>query len=605
MKIKKNISIRGLIMRNMILIVVLLTIILTLTGSLMYYRNLVDTSNASRMDSLSAIAHSIDAKTGNVEYCSYLLATNTQLMQDLISDLELVVPDETDIQKYRQMEYHLLLSIRTVINNLSSLCPVYAIGVYYEDGTIRYYNGIRRYDLYDLSSVEAAVEQVKNNENGIVYTEPFRIASRELIGIVRSISDPVTLENYGEIAVLVETNTLFNYVMNASYDRQSDHNLYIVDTDGQVIYSQKSASQTIDSLGVCMDDFVSSIGLISTNGTYGDQVLYARLNEAPWYLIEIENSAEYIDDILHNAMIQPLVALGCGIIALLLCVYTSSRIERPIRRLILEMTEVEGGNRREVTESDRIREIKMIGQGLNHMNAQLQTASDIIHRKEIAQKEAELYALQAQIDPHFLYNTLEIINMRLLVAEQYDLSDMVVNLADVMRFNIASTDIIIRLKEELDVVERYLEIMQRRLGNRLDFSINYSADAAAAPILKLLIQPLVENAVIHGIEKCTHPCTVGIQASVNGDYLDIEITDDGDGMDEETVLRINDGTYTRAYGRHSGVGMVNILKRVRLYYGDTDLLKVSSVPGKGTTVKLHLPTNKITVKENSHEGIRG
>lgn len=305
--------------------------------------------------------------------------------------------------------------------------------------------------------------------------------------------------------------------------------------------------------------------------------------------MELDDGRKLMKSVLRATMVQPIVALICLGLSLLLVIRTAYRIENLIRSLIDDMRKVEEGSLLEVRENDEVAEVHALSSHMNHMILRLRKALENLYKKDIKQTEVELYSLQAQINPHLFYNTLEVINMMLLVREQYDLSELVVDLADIMRFNVSRKQLCIPLRDEMDMIDKYLEIMRARFSSRFSSRLENDADTLDCPVVKLLIQPIVENAVLYGIENCQENCEVVVRSRLEDGLLVVEVEDNGSGIDPAVAEAINDGSYRGAYGKHSGIGMRNIIQRIRLYYGEEYGLEVKPLSGRGTLARITLP----------------
>jgi len=211
------------------------------------------------------------------------------------------------------------------------------------------------------------------------------------------------------------------------------------------------------------------------------------------------------------------------------------------------------------------------------------------------QKESEFKMLASQINPHFLYNTLEMIRMKALINDDTEVAYIVKLLSKMMRSSLEVTDQPILLTSELDLVETYLEIQKMRFGDQLHYDIQTSNDIDHYTIFPLLIQPLVENSVIHGIGH--HTQDVGsIQVTVDerDDYLHIQVQDNGRGIEPAKLKHIVSelDQVDEQLTKTSHIGLHNINKRIKLYYGDRYGIEIASDEDAGTTVTLFLPLQK-------------
>ena len=207
--------------------------------------------------------------------------------------------------------------------------------------------------------------------------------------------------------------------------------------------------------------------------------------------------------------------------------------------------------------------------------------------QEKAKRRAELRILQAQINPHFLYNTLDMLHWMAYDHNDEDMLQLISTLSSFYRISLSRGDEFIPLPRELDHVRYYLEIQKMRFADQFDFTIEASPETQSLLMLKLLLQPLAENAVAHGIKPCPHPCTLSIQARRIGKDVEMKVSDNGVGMDSETL-----GQLRRAFdtGKSSlGFGLVNVHQRIRLTYGKDYGLTLDSVSGQGTVVTVRIP----------------
>lgn len=257
----------------------------------------------------------------------------------------------------------------------------------------------------------------------------------------------------------------------------------------------------------------------------------------------------------------------------------------------------------------------------------LETFNDEEHQKEILSQQSKFAELQSQINPHFLYNTLESIRGLAVIDDNYKIADMTEALAKYFRYNISLDEDKVPLSEELDNIRNYVHIQQYRFEDRFDFAIychDTSRQCMNAVIPKMTLQPIVENAIYHGVENQVEKGHISIHVESTEKVVMITIADDGSGMDEETLDRLNrkingaagsgagsgvsgggvrDGGSRDGSGRgarHNGVAMANINQRIKLLFGDEYGMYVSSTPGCGTEVEVRVPM--ITADEAAAQG---
>lgn len=303
-----------------------------------------------------------------------------------------------------------------------------------------------------------------------------------------------------------------------------------------------------------------------------------------------------------------LVSIGIGAIAfLLLTLLLSTMITRPILKLMRTMRDARFGGLKPIPAAERSlasMEIRELNHTYNKMVTHMNELIQVVYEKEITQSRTELKALQAQINPHFLFNTLEAFYWSLDDKGEDELARIVVAMSGLFRYVIgnAGGDEWVTVNDELEHAQRYLQIMQMRLGDRLSWRIDADPALMRAPIPKLLIQPLVENAILHGVESKVGPgsVTVRVAESARSGYATVTVQDDGPGMDEETVAKLmrsvegmSNASATPSKG--AGVALSNVQRRLKLYFPDaadhaerSGGLRIDSVPGEGTSVSFDI-----------------
>lgn len=216
---------------------------------------------------------------------------------------------------------------------------------------------------------------------------------------------------------------------------------------------------------------------------------------------------------------------------------------------------------------------------------------EYVYRLE--QKEMELYALQAQIDPHFLYNTLEAIRMKLYIKGETEASKMIWMLSDLFR-SLMKKDTVVTNREEIKYLHSYLELFKLRLGSRMCYTFDVEEEVYRYATIKHILQPVVENALVHGIDGTgtqEHPCTVSIEGRKENEDIIFTVGDDGCGISEEKLKEIREKLEKDELFQKS-IGIYNVSSRLRIVYGPSYRLLVESEEGKGTTVTVRIKALK-------------
>ncbi|WP_238456173.1 sensor histidine kinase [Lederbergia galactosidilytica] len=210
------------------------------------------------------------------------------------------------------------------------------------------------------------------------------------------------------------------------------------------------------------------------------------------------------------------------------------------------------------------------------------------------QKESEFKMLASQINPHFLYNTLEMIRMKALINKDQEVARSVMLLSQMMRSSLEVSEQPILLDSEINLIKTYLEIQKMRFGDKVNFSVKVKCDIQDYYIFPLLLQPIVENAIIHGIDREMENSIIEVEVFKTSKYLMIAVKDNGVGITPASLSLLNEALNTSedTSQKSSGIGMNNVNKRIKLYYGDDYGVEIKSEYGIGTVVTLFLPLEK-------------
>ncbi|MEK4514023.1 sensor histidine kinase [Paenibacillus sp. FSL H8-0122] len=276
------------------------------------------------------------------------------------------------------------------------------------------------------------------------------------------------------------------------------------------------------------------------------------------------------------------LAVVMGIVALVFAFFIAGKITRPIKRLLSAMKSVGEGDfqtRVDVVSHD---EFGILTQRFNRMNDRIHLLVTENYEIKLKEKEAEIQALNMQMHPHFLYNTLNVMNWTAIENDQQELSRMLVCLSNMLHYTSRKTWDAVPLSEEMSWMSNYFYIMSIRFEDK--FTVEYDMDPRLLEydVPRLLFQPFVENAILHGFDRTESGGIIGIRGWINGRTRHYEVADNGRGMSAETVHRI-------LYQKSSSVGIKNTIDRIQMTYGGEYGISIFSTPGTGTKVVITLP----------------
>lgn len=366
--------------------------------------------------------------------------------------------------------------------------------------------------------------------------------------------------------------------------------VYLIDGDGRIIYhprqqmlysglmEENNMAAALYEDGSREEDFsgVRRLVTVKTVGYTG------------WKLVGVMR----MDDVTRSYF-QLKIFVICVICFMLLLMtvanlFVSNRIANPIKALGKSVRALEEGRLDVDVSVAGPYEIRRLGMTIRSMVEQMRRLMDDVVAEQEGKRKSELDALQAQINPHFLYNTLDSI-VWMIENERYNGAvTMVTSLARLFRISLSKGRTIIPLRDELEHARHYLVIQKIRFKNRFTYSVEALPDTAGLSSIKLIVQPIVENAIVHGMEYMDGDGEITVRASREGEDLYIDVCDNGPGMTEAVVRSL----LTEAghdHARGSGIGLRNVHERIRLYYGLGYGLSIQSEPDEGTQVRIHLP----------------
>ncbi|MFB4162502.1 sensor histidine kinase [Alteribacillus sp. JSM 102045] len=281
-------------------------------------------------------------------------------------------------------------------------------------------------------------------------------------------------------------------------------------------------------------------------------------------------------------------------LAVFFAFWFSNGITKPLQTLAAAAKEVSKGNFKgkpvEVHSND---EMKLLGDTFNQMKTDI---NDYVEKmKEKAEmdrlmKELELKHLQNQIHPHFLFNTLNTVSKMAYLEDAASTSELIESVSVLLRHSLGDIDQSVSLKEEVKVVESYFQIQQTRFQDRVDFVTEIDEHSLHVNVPRLTLQPLVENAFIHGVEALEGGGTIMLSVFSQKDVVVAEVIDNGTGMTQKQVNKVLAlGTEDEHTGHSTGLGMTNVIRRLQLHYKAEYVAEIDSKEGEGTTVRLLLP----------------
>lgn len=374
--------------------------------------------------------------------------------------------------------------------------------------------------------------------------------------------------------------------------------VFILDQDGNIVYhpSQQQLYNELQTENI--DTVMNADSDIVVTREGDDEKIYtlSHSETTGWTIVGCVNMAELLKDSREANNIYVMTAIVLVAIAMILSSFIARSITLPIQKLRDSMKKVQEGDFKAadvvITSQN---EIGSLTTSFNAMTHRIEELMEENVKEQEQKRKIELKALQSQINPHFLYNTLDSIIWMAEGKKYEDVVLMTASLARLLRQSISNEDETVLIGQEIQYVKSYLTIQKMRYKDKLEFEINVDPFINSVHIVKLVLQPIVENAIYHGLKYKESKGLLTVTGYQKNQNAVIEITDDGVGMDEETLNHIFEKH--KVNYRSNGVGVYNVQKRLCMYYGKEYGLHYESEPGHGTTVTVTIPMEQ----EEQHE----
>jgi len=401
-------------------------------------------------------------------------------------------------------------------------------------------------------------------------------------------------ENIGIIIMSVDEQMLHNICTGDGQDSVAYS--FIVDREGKLVsYKDK------DLLGSAMingekdkklqyRDFAIQQNIFDRDSVSIDYVHDDKLN---WDIVNVSNQHEVLDEIKQQQGITFTIFSFSVAILIVIIAFLTRELTGSIKSVVRIMQSAEEGRRQERVEIDRKMpsEVKVIAHQYNTTMDRLLESVETEKRLDRQKKDAEITALEAQLNPHFLYNTLDTINWIAIGRKEFEISRAITALATILRYGIDNSNGIVTIREEYEWLKQYLFLQQTRLKDGFESTIEIPPEFMELKVHKLLIQPFVENSFVHGFKNIERKPMLKIKMEMwKTDRLQIVIEDNGTGMPQSVAKQMNQGIFQETEDKNQ-IGLKNALYRIRLYYEEQAQIQVESKEHQYTRIYITLPVS--------------
>lgn len=472
------------------------------------------------------------------------------------------------------------------------LSEEYIASVYLFDKYSYYYQSYRTgnytTDIRDLTKAPwyQEVEEQQGNPILVLNSGGVLVKKNEpdmFISVIRNIISLATYEKLGTLIVNVDERKIQEYFSEVSKEYGSE--FLIVDSSNKYVVSPRKYLEVVDYHFLQKPIENNSCSVIELNG---QKYIIAEIKSAlsDWKMMSVTPLvSSHLTNNFRNVLYIPIVIIN--FIFIFICtIYLTQLVFNPLDRMLHYMHFVEQGDFVNIpVEADREDEIIKLKRGFNQMVKAIQNLIEEIKKEQKIIRKNELDLIQAQVNPHFLYNTLDAASALNLIGDNEGAYEVVQQLGNFYRNSLGSGKEMITIKEELDCIRSYIAILNIRYDNKINLIIDVEEDILKFRILKLILQPIVENAVYHGIRYKHGRGTIKIQGYQDEQEIIFIVTDDGKGMNEDKVKQILD---YKESSMAKGFGIYSAMQRIAIFYNIEKPITIISEPECGTEITIRV-----------------
>lgn len=481
---------------------------------------------------------------------------------------------------------------RQEINNLFNHSMILSFDIYSKEQLVYSSANSMSFEQMKRQNWHEAMEAAEGRP---IWSGPGENGSAEegkpLLIQARIIKDFYSLEDIGTLVIYVKPDILDQVFWDAATLKQGD--ILLVNRQGNIVFDKSG-----EHIGENTAFPFLSVADGSGKGDYVDKyagesslITYLPSHNKEWYLVAITPRKLINSESVKIRNIAVVLVLLSLISAFLFDRYFIRRLVSSIISAVNGMKRVQQGIFMPITKPvPALDERDLLIDGFNRMSRQISELIEQVQIEQARKKEVELQALVAQINPHFIYNSLESINSMAVLEGNKNISKMVVSLGKLLRISISESQQLVPLSTEMEHVKHYMDIQKFRFEDKFSYRIELAEELKYYKTQKLIVQPIVENALYHAIEPMEGQGQISIIAHDGGGDILIDVVDNGPGFDQDTLLGLwsKDWEHLKKY-RENGVGLKNVHERLRIRFGAYYGIMICSSPGYGSIIRIRIP----------------
>ncbi|WP_010283676.1 sensor histidine kinase [Bacillus timonensis] len=546
--------------------------------------------NKNTLQLISKVNETLEFYINNMQRVTYFISYNDQI-QDFFNH-QVQVPGQYETNEYEIQRY--LRNFTTLLPEVAGVLVVNSSGEYvsnelYAPATKDLTEEYWYKEAVENKGIFKMIGQLKDRQLSSMVS----YKNDEVVSGVRAVIDPITQEVVGVILIDLKVRTVAETLVDVRLGKSGY--LTVIDEQSRPIYQPKDPLvETIPN------EWLEG----KRSGTFSKRVdsqklqfIYQKSPYSNWTIVGVFPTEETIFEIREIQFYLVIFVFIILLFGIPVSYFLSNSISKPIVQLMKFMRKAESGELGVRYIEKRDDEIGMLGRSFNKMLKQINELLRLTERHERQKREAEFRSLQANINPHFLYNTLDTIQWMARKQKANDVAEVVESLAKLFRIGLSKGRDMITLDKEIDHIESYLMIQKTRYREKLRYQIQVDENVRSLYVLKFILQPIVENAIYHGIKERRGPGQILVSAQKRNEKLLIVIQDDGVGMSDsllqeirfalrEAVKRTESQGETKS---KKGYGILNVQARILLAFGEEYGITIKSEEKVGTTIEMLLP----------------
>lgn len=598
----KDLSIRKKIISCTYVILIPLMLILCMLLTVYSYSEKKETYQESQQEMVDRLEDAINLLQQEVNYLSLNLSINYEIREILAGS-----NTKEHVEKVELWEEETPIRMMEEIIYLKGY--VKSISIYPENGVRPFLRcldsssyvpelwALQKSGLYE-QAVEKKGEGIwirQDQEDGELY----QVNYNAKLVLCREIYDLAKKKKLAFISIGISEDKVRELC--SSVLQEEEEGVYLLNQEGAIIAAY---GKTDNSAEAYLGDNYKMLSEGQKGVSGGKQFFVKEIEDSACYVGKAVPQQTFWTMFREISYVPVVLMLGVLLGILPVMLFVSRVISRPLENLGDAMQQFQQGDFKQQLKVESNDEVGQVAQCFNHMVTEIEQLINKNYIMVLKKRESELAVLQAKINPHFLYNALDSIYWQAMSADDEETAESIYELSQLFRLVLGNGKEIVTVEAELQLLQRYLEIQKLRFMRQLEYHFDVEPEILQEKIPKLILQPFVENAVIHGMEKQEEACEITISGHSEDRFLKFQVRDTGVGMTEEQLEKIWEPETNKAYSsqRIGRYAIYNVKERLRLKYGDAFQLKIESKVGKGTQVTLVIPAGKEEEDEITDSG---